>query len=150
MPTETILYGVKTAFSAAANLASLPAGQAAALGAVSNTSFTPATGYKIEVNFTAGPAAGTVDILLIESLDGTLFTDGIAGNAAPNVAGAINNAVRVHTCNVASAGQVINDRFDLPVLHAPRNWALVARNNTAGALSSSGATAFYLPVNYGA
>lgn len=152
MATQSILYGTRTEFGSDANLNSLATGASKPLGAVSNSSAL-AIGYKIDVVITLGSsgvsAAGSINFFLAESYDGgTNYTDGISPTSSSDVTASMKNVVQVGFANANAVNQVVRFGFDLPRQLAPKNFTIIAQNNTGAAFTSTANVAYYTPINY--
>lgn len=149
--TQTTGYGTKTEFANTSNLGGLATGAACGLGPVDNST-AGADGFLVYLSIplasTGVNAAGTITVYLIESLDGTNWTDGI-DPAGASVASSIVNAVKVKTLTANANGQVVQVAFRLPVIDPAPHWALVVLNGTgAGVGVSASPVASYTPITY--
>ncbi len=144
-------YGTRTEFGQDSAVNSLASGQAACVGAVDNSS-TKADAFKIDLTLklatTGVTSTGSIVVYMVESADGTNYTDGINVTSTGNQASSIKNAPVVRVLNATANSQVIQVVFDLPAAHAPKNFSLVVSNGSGAAMLSSGNTAYYTPITY--
>lgn len=146
-------YGTRTQFSQdTTSLASLASGQAVCVGAVDNST-TKAVAHKIDMTIklatTGVTSNGSLAVYLVESTDGgTTYTDNINVTSTGNQASTIKNAPMVRSINANANSQIVQVAFDLPIVHAPKNFAIVVSNGSGAALSSSGHSVYYTPITY--
>lgn len=154
MSTQSPLYGTRTEYPNDSNLNSLANGQAKPIGAVDNASLspTPAMGFKVDATIVLGSSGvsstGTIPIYLLESADGTNYTDGITVTSSSDQTSNIKNAVIVASPNANANSQTVRIVFDLPRLFAPKKHSLLFSNSTGAAFASSGHSVYYTPINF--
>lgn len=152
MPTQSILYGTRTEFPNDTNLNSLASNSTVPIGGVTNTS-TLAVGFKIDCSIylasTGVTSTGTLTVYLIESVDGTNYTDGINNiTSNTNQSSNIKNAPVVQYLQANANSQVVRVVFDLPKQFAPKYFSLLVNNGTGAALSSASNNVYYSDINY--
>ena len=145
-------YGTRTQFSQDTALNSLASAGAVCVGAVDNGT-TKADGHKLDLTLklatTGVTSTGTVVVYLHESTDGgTTYADGINVTSTGNQASSVKNAPVVRVLAANANSQTINVAFDLPAIHAPKNFAIVVSNGSGATLSSTGHSVYYTPITY--
>jgi hypothetical protein len=139
--------GTPAAFPNVSALATLAAGSGAGLGAVASSA---ATNYRVDVSLTCGSAPGNAATVyfswyLIESSNGTTYTDGVSPTLAATALASIPlaNAREIKRTSFAASAVSAYDSFCLPVIDLSASWSLIGVNNLGVALTAI--TATYTP-----
>ncbi len=152
MATVNIAYGTRTEFASDTNLNSLTSGQCKMLGVVANSA-TLADGFKIDATIvlatTGVTSTGTLTFYLVESADGTNYTDGVSTSTTADQTVSIKNAPVVQYVQANSSSQgTVRVVFDLPKQFAPKYFGILVSNGSGATLSSSGNSVYYTPITY--
>lgn len=150
MATVNIAYGTRTEFASDTNLNSLSSNQCKMLGVVANSALL-ADGFKIDATIvlasTGVTSTGTLTFYLVESADGTNYTDGVSTSTTADQTASIKNAPVVQYVQ-ANASYTVRVVFDVPKQFAPKYFGLLLSNGSGATLSSTGHSVYYTPITY--
>lgn len=153
MATVAISYGTRTEFPNDTNLNSIASNTIRAIGGVTNTSTSQlADGFKIDATVklatTGVTTTGTLTFYLVESTDGTNYTDGVNITTTSDQSSSVKNAPVVYVAQANANSQIVQVVFDLPKQFAPKFFSLLVSNGSGASLSSTGHNISYSAIQY--
>ena len=155
MASVQISYGTRAAYPNVTTLNSQGSAVARTIGAISaTTGITSANpvGFKIDATIklatTGVTSTGTLAFYLVESADGSTYSDSLNAATTTDQAGSIKNSRLVYVAAANANSQVVQAVFDLPSIFTPLNHTLLIQNGSGAALSSAGNSISYTPIIY--
>lgn len=134
-------YGTPTTLASTANLHSLADTNAKAFGEIQLSG--DAESVRITIPINSGATGGTYDIYLVQSEDGSTWTDGIDPALSSEISAKISDAILLESVDTTYNGTNRTDavfHFNLAALSVAEYIGFVCVNNSGQTTPSSGAS----------
>lgn len=147
-----ITYGTRTALANTSRLHSLASTAAVTFGEIDNSAGVHAFNINLVIPISASATTGSYDVYLVESQDGTSWTDNIDPTATTgDVAGKIADATFLHSASTvydATDRTEAEIHIQIPAMSKAAYFGLVVVNLSGQAIPASGASGYSVSYSF--